>query len=166
MKQPLGMTNNNPLNIRVSSSNWIGKVQQSDDAKFEKFSNLVLGLRAAFIVIKNYIELHRCDTPSAIIERWAPKSENQTVNYIKTVLRETMLKAEEKLTVKMKNKLCRLLWGMAFVEVGIKLSFALFETAYELAFNTNNKKKLLAIHELSNEEIDLKNAQMIHDHVT
>lgn len=139
----MGLRNNNPLNIRVSDSQWIGKVSPDVGQGFEHFTNIVYGIRAAFICIKNYIELHRCDTPSKIIERWAPKSENATVAYIKTVIRMTLLKAEERLSVKMKNKLCRLLWGMAFVEVGVRLSFALFETAYELAFNKKNHDKLI-----------------------
>lgn len=143
MKEPLGLRNNNPLNIRVSSSEWIGKIKQTEKQPFEKFSNIILGIRAAFIIVDNYIKLYNCDTPSKIIERWAPASENATTNYIKTVVQMTLLKAEEKLTAKMKNKLCRLLWGMAFVEVGIKLSFALFETAYELAFNKKNDARLL-----------------------
>lgn len=145
MAEPLGLRNNNPLNIRVSNSQWIGKETPGPGQAFEKFSSIVLGIRAAFVCIKNYIELHHCDTPTKIIERWAPKSENATVNYIKTVVKMTLLKAEEKLSVKMKNKLCRLLWGMAFVEVGLKLSFALFETAYELAFNKkNDPQKMIA----------------------
>ena len=37
---PRGYRNNNPLNIRISSSNWLGKVSPNTDGPFEQFSDI------------------------------------------------------------------------------------------------------------------------------
>lgn len=81
---PLGLRNNNPLNIRFSSrSNWIG--QTGDNKGFCVFDSLEHGFRAAFKLLTNYIK-SGYDTVPKIISRWAPQSENNTTAYIDFVL--------------------------------------------------------------------------------
>ena len=51
---PRGIRNNNPLNLRVGN-NWKGEVSQPTDHTFEQFTEMKWGVRAAFIVLRNYI---------------------------------------------------------------------------------------------------------------
>ena len=81
---PLGLRNNNPLNIRFSPrSNWIG--QTGENKGFCVFDSLEHGFRAAFKLLNNYIK-QGYDTVPKIISRWAPQSENNTTAYIDFVL--------------------------------------------------------------------------------
>ena len=58
---PRGIRNNNPLNLRVGN-NWKGEVSQPTDHTFEQFTEMKWGVRAAFIVLRNYIKRHKCNT--------------------------------------------------------------------------------------------------------
>ena len=82
---PRGIRNNNPLNLRVGN-NWKGEVSQPTDHTFEQFTEMKWGVRAAFIVLRNYIKRHKLNTVRKIISRWAPANENnkqsETANVI------------------------------------------------------------------------------------
>lgn len=131
---PRGIRNNNPLNIRISTNRWRGKITPSQDPSFEQFENLTLGIRAAFVCIRTYIRKYRLDTPRKIISRWAPESENNVLSYIDAACSQAVLNPDERISFQEKNKMCRLLWGMAKVETGRVLSFQYFENAYALTF--------------------------------
>lgn len=74
---------NNPLNIRfVAINHWRGSV--GEYAGFVMFSDVYYGLRAAIVLLNRYIKFGY-NTPAKIISRWAPSTENNTVNYIKYV---------------------------------------------------------------------------------
>lgn len=75
--------NRNPLNIRTSSSAWLGKV--GDNVGFCVFSGFSLGYRAAVMILRSYSKRGWVTVPQ-IIEHWAPASENKTTEYIKCVL--------------------------------------------------------------------------------
>lgn len=78
--KPLGIINNNPLNIRFSvMNNWMG--QTGSKRGFCTFDHMIYGWRAAFVLLCNYVR-RDIDTPAKIIERWAPRSENDTKAYI------------------------------------------------------------------------------------
>ena len=137
MAQPRGIRNNNPLNIR-KGNNWLGERQPQTDKSFEEFQSLELGLRAGFIIIRNYMTRRpRLDTVSAIINRWAPSSENNTAAYIKEVCRRGQLQSDVPFKNTDKNKVCRLVWGMCWVECGCEVSFGRIENAYEMAKRAN-----------------------------
>lgn len=131
MTQPRGIRNNNPLNIR-KGNDWQGERHPQADSAFEEFQSIDYGLRAAFIIIRNYIR-RKIDTPEKVISTWAPKSENNTAAYVKTVCLRGVLQPNEHLVYKNKNQVCRLLWAMSYVECGLELSFGLFENAYVMA---------------------------------
>lgn len=80
-----GMRNNNPLNIRKSSSSWKGKITPSQDSEFEQFISLKHGFRAAMILIRNYVLKYHLTSVTQILERFAPASENPTFAYISYV---------------------------------------------------------------------------------
>lgn len=133
LTQPRGIRNNNPLNIR-KGNDWQGERQNQTDRAFEEFTSVENGLRAGFIIIRNYIKRRPpVNTPALIVKRWAPPSENATQRYIDTVCKRAILKPDERLTFADKNKLCRLVSAMCFVECGQTISFGRIENAYALA---------------------------------
>lgn len=137
MEQPRGIRNNNPLNIRKGNS-WQGERHPQTDKAFEEFQSLELGLRAGFIIIRNYMTRRpRLDTVAAIVRRWAPPSENNTQAYIDNVCRRAALSADQPFKFTDKNKVCRLVWGMCWQECGCEVSFGRIENAYEMAKSSN-----------------------------
>lgn len=139
---PRGLRNNNPLNIRRNPANhWKGAKTTINDKSFEEFRNIFWGIRAAAIIIRNWLGNKRLNirTVSQIINRWAPASENNTQEYIKTVCQVSGLKPNDSVKFSEKWKMCALLQAMAFVECGIaykdKLGYHLFEMGYAYAIN-------------------------------
>ena len=122
MKIPRGIRNNNPLNLRVGN-NWKGEVSQPTDHAFEQFTEMKWGVRAAFIVLRNYIVRHKLNTIEKIIPRWAPaKDKNDTAMYIKTVAQRTHLKPNEIICFDNTCQMIALLLAMCFVENGQEIS--------------------------------------------
>lgn len=116
-KIPRGIRNNNPLNIRVGN-NWKGEVSQPTDHTFEQFTEMKWGVRSAFIVLKNYIVRHKCNTIEKIITRWAPNNENNTLAYIRTVSERSNIKRDALLDWNNSCQMITLFLAMCFVENG------------------------------------------------
>ena len=100
-KQPRGLRNNNPLNIRHSASRWQGaRVEQTDKA-FVQFTSMTMGYRAACRILETYYKhfeaQHKPFTPRNIILRWAPPNENDSEAYLRRVCRLTNLAGNEAL---------------------------------------------------------------------
>lgn len=85
-----GIRNNNPFNIKRSRHPWIGKVTLKDgfDPLFEQFTTMELGCRAGLKLLINYVA-RGFDTPTKIVQRFAPTSENNTSNYIDFITRNS-----------------------------------------------------------------------------
>lgn len=128
---PRGIRNNNPLNIRLGD-NWQGLRQKQTDKAFCQFVSMEYGLRAAFVILFNYLK-KKVDTPEKIIKRWAPPTENKTDSYIEFVCSGGYLDRHARILKTDKQKLCRLVWAMAQYECGQIVSFGLIENAYHLA---------------------------------
>lgn len=72
--------NNNPLNIRYSSSNnWLGQIGQTKG--FCDFKELKYCYRAALLIFRSYRN-RGVETYEEIIYAYAPPSENNTANYV------------------------------------------------------------------------------------
>lgn len=112
---PLGLRNNNPLNIRVSNNNWLGKV--ASDNGFEKFETLELGVRAGVKNLITYYNNYGLKTISKIIYRWSPPSENHTETYIKYVSGRMDLDANA-IFVYSKQNFAALVSAMSEIELG------------------------------------------------
>lgn len=70
---PRGLRNKNPLNIiKNENISWIGKITNGKDRIFESFTDMKWGFRAAFVLLRKYINVHHCNTIHKIIHRWAP----------------------------------------------------------------------------------------------
>ncbi len=115
---PRGYRNNNPLNIRISSERWLGKVSPNTDGSFEQFSAMEYGYRAAIKTLQTYIRKHHCDTIEKIITRWAPPSENNTQAYIANVANRAGLSPTETITPTNHNQLTAIVYAMAISENG------------------------------------------------
>lgn len=76
--------NHNPLNIRyVNTVKWQGQI--GNGGGFVSFNSFEMGYRAAVRTLRSY-RLRGLKTISQIISTWAPRSENNTVAYIKAVV--------------------------------------------------------------------------------
>lgn len=88
-KLPRGIRNNNPLNIRRGHLAWEGEVFGLEgvplDTTFCQFKSMEWGWRAAFLLLRRYIEEYKCNTVRKIISRWAPSNENDTERYVSYV---------------------------------------------------------------------------------
>jgi hypothetical protein len=90
---PRGFRNNNPGNIRVSSSMWRGLADPIDKTEFQQressfcvFREPEWGLRALAMLLRRYKTEHGLDTPRKIIARWAPAGDNNDVTSYATQL--------------------------------------------------------------------------------
>lgn len=81
---PRGERNNNPGNIRLGSVRWQGQVDGTDPA-FVTFATPQDGIRALAKLLRNYQTIHGLRTVRAIINRYAPASENNTSAYVGAV---------------------------------------------------------------------------------
>ena len=101
VKEPRGIRNNNPLNIRLSSDKWQGQIngkgnidgnsslsseRAGGEAVFCQFTSMEYGWRAAFVILcKTYYGKYKLRTIRDIVSRWAPAKENNTPAYIRHV---------------------------------------------------------------------------------
>ena len=121
IKLPLGIRNNNPLNIRFSPmNNWKG--QTGSNKGFCVFESLEFGYRAALVLLSNY-QRKGYDTVAKIVSHWAPASENDTEAYIDYVatsvvdgLMHPIIDANTRITDF--ETLAQICWAMSRFECG------------------------------------------------
>ena len=121
----LAYRNCNPLNIRFDrNTNWMGSRLKGSQG-FVVFAAFSFGYRAAVMILRSYAKRGLKTVPQ-IIETWAPRSENNTVAYIKAVLDNLSERQSEPYTVTenteidLKNRelVVQLLLAMTRVEMG------------------------------------------------
>ena len=121
----LAYRNCNPLNIRFSKdTNWLGSKLKGKQG-FVQFAAFSFGYRAAVMILRSYAKRGLKTVPQ-IIETWAPRSENNTVAYIKAVLDNLSERQSEPYTVDenteidLRNRelVVQLLLAMTRVEMG------------------------------------------------
>lgn len=130
-KTPRGIRNNNPLNIRVGN-NWQGEVSQPTDHTFEQFKEMKYGVRAAFIILRNYINRHKLNTIPKVITRWAPSNENNTLAYIKAVEKYSLIDINDTLRFENKCQMINLFRAMCIVENGREIDIQDVILGYEM----------------------------------
>lgn len=123
--QTLAYVNMNPLNIRFDrKTNWFGS-RLKDRKGFVQFAAFSYGYRAAVMILRSYAKRGLKTVPQ-IIETWAPRNENDTEAYIKTVLENLSERQSEPYTVDenteidLRNRelVLQLLLSMTKVEMG------------------------------------------------
>lgn len=129
---PRGLRNNNPLNIRIGNT-WLGEREHPTDGEFEQFVTLDYGLRAAFIILRRYIRRYHLNTIRLIVERWAPRNENETEKYIQFVCKDTGLMPNTTIQYEDKDTMCKLVGSMAFIECGQRIEVSEIVKGYSLA---------------------------------
>jgi hypothetical protein len=140
--------NNNPGNLIKTGDNWIGKIANGTDAKFEQFVNIRYGLRALY---KNLITGFKknVNTVSKIITKYAPASDgNNTTAYIGTVAKRLGVNANDVLTP---NRETLIALAKAIVSVEVKaeyvgdLSDADYNDGYEAITHTKVENATFSI---------------------
>ena len=123
-QRTIAYRNHNPLNIRYNASTaWIGA--RGENKGFVVFGAFSFGFRAAVMILRSYAKRGKKTVPQ-IIETWAPRSENNTVAYIKEVLDNLSERQSEPFSVdydteidlKNRDLVVQLLLAMTRVEMG------------------------------------------------
>lgn len=117
---PRGMRNNNPGNIRISSTNWQGKIPQAlnTDKAFEQFQTYAYGVRAMIKNLLTYYNRDGLNTVAEIVSKWAPSNENDTAAYIKKVSDATGFGQNQSLNLRSVSTMRALVIAMTGVENG------------------------------------------------
>ena len=137
---PLGIRNNNPLNIRRGKTLWKGEIRPPQPplgGAFCQFESMEWGIRAAFCLLRTYVRKYRLNCIADIISRWAPPSENDTSQYICNVCRWTGLAGMQRLT---EFDWPALVKAMARQETGLCLSEEQINKGLELYRGIENEK--------------------------
>jgi hypothetical protein len=81
-----GLRNNNPGNIIYDGTAWEGLANPPSDGTFCIFTDPTYGIRAMGQILTNYVTADGiAPTVTAIINRWAPPSANNTAAYVTAV---------------------------------------------------------------------------------
>ena len=88
----LNFRNRNPLNIRATNIDWVGKT--GSNKGFEVFSNSEYGYRAAAKNLYKYNEKDNLKSVRELITKWAPPSENNTDSYVDKVAKDLGVDAD------------------------------------------------------------------------
>ncbi len=131
MSMPRGYRNNNPLNIRKSSSNWLGKITPGTDPSFEQFKNMGYGYRAALKLLRNYIRAGH-NTIEKMISRWAPENENNTESYIANVCKRSGISRTAMVNGDDKDSLIAIAYAMSISENGTAPNRSDIEAGWEM----------------------------------
>lgn len=161
-KPTRGERNNNPLNIKISKSKWVGKIKEGKkDPVFEEFDTLVNGLRAALKLIRNYIK-SGYNTAEKIVRRWCPDETQDTyVNNVLTVLRKEVANFEDNEPIRWYDHelIYWLVRAMAWQESAMLIEPPLFYEAWQLLDSANKwnreQKKTEEANNLVQKEQDL-----------
>lgn len=131
-RETRGYRNNNPCNIRISTDKFEGEIQPSADKEFKQFETMAYGYRAAFRILKTYINNYKCDTIRKIISRFAPANENHTENYIRVVSERSGIPADDRVYADNREMMVRIVAAMSFVENGREAEMADVIRGWEL----------------------------------
>lgn len=130
-----GVRNRNPLNIRVGQD-WQGEVpeaQRNGEKAFEVFETTAHGFRAGAVILRGYQKKHGLKTIKAMISRWAPPNENDTLKYIALVSSRVGVTPEQQVDFNDYHVAFAMLKAMAFVECGVEFDDADINKGLEMA---------------------------------
>jgi hypothetical protein len=136
MKQPRGLRNNNPLNIRHNADVFQGEIKGKDKS-FKSFETMPYGYRAAFVTLATYLS-RGWNTIEKIITHWAPPTENNTEGYIQKVKKYSGVPRDKELTVADGADYILIVAAMSFVENGQNADIS----QVKAGFNLQTKIKL------------------------
>lgn len=132
MSIPRGLRNNNPGNIRNSSTEWQGEITPSKDKSFKQFTSMAYGYRAVIKLLQNYRKLYHLKTIAELINRWAPSNENNTSAYITRVCKEMQVPSTYVIDIEDKATMCAMAAAISQVENGVPAVMVDVERGWEL----------------------------------
>lgn len=136
MALPRGIRNNNPLNIR-KGNNWQGERTVQSDKAFEEFVSIEYGIRAAFIILRNYMTGYGGrqkprNTVRKIIARWAPPIENATDKYTLFVADAMGIHPDTAFKFTDRQRMITMVDAMIQVECGQRVTRDTIASAYDM----------------------------------
>ena len=117
-KTSRGLRNNNPGNIRLSNTRYLGEVDSTDSA-FKQFKSMAYGYRAMFVLLHTYQRKHHLNTIAEMISRYAPAVENHTEKYIQAVSDWSGVPATSRITATNSDIMVPIVAAMSRVENGV-----------------------------------------------
>lgn len=130
--EPRGIRNCNPGNIRITKDKWQGLRKVQEDKEFFQFKAMKWGYRAMIRTLQNYRKRHGCETIADFIRRWAPPSENNTMDYVKFVCDKMGVPSEFVPNVENKAAMCMLAYAISYYENGVEPQMEDISEGWEL----------------------------------
>ena len=130
--RPRGLRNNNPGNIRISKTKYLGEVQPSQDSAFKQFTTMAYGYRAMFTLLYTYQKKYGINTIADAIIRYAPAIENHTTAYIDMVSEWSGVPATSHITTTNADVMVPIVAAMSRVENGIPAVMSDVEAGWKL----------------------------------
>lgn len=135
---PRGLRNNNPGNIRLSSTRYLGEVDSTDTA-FKQFKSMAYGYRAMFVLLYTYQRKHHLNTIEEMISRYAPAIENHTEKYISAVSEWSGVPATSRITTTNGDIMVPVVAAMSRVENGVFANMHEVVKGWDLFINDYRK---------------------------
>lgn len=127
-----GLRNNNPGNIRLSTTRYEGEIEHSDDSEFKQFESMPYGYRAMFRLLYVYQTRHGLNTLRGMISRYAPSNENDTNNYIRQVSKWSSLEPDAHITSTNRDTMIPFVAAMSRMENGVPANMPDVEEGWKL----------------------------------
>lgn len=115
---PRGIRNNNPGNIRLSATRWLGQQPAQNDPDFVQFTTPLYGLRALMKTLLTYYGRYGLDTVESLINRYAPPYENATDHYTEKVAKALNVSRTDVINVNSQQTLIALAQAIVLYENG------------------------------------------------
>ena len=136
------------------------------EAAFCQFESMKWGIRAAYVLIHNYIHIYGLHTIQAVVTRWAPVVDRNDPDSYAARVRELMEKSSVNYRLDFSNgaDMVRLVYAMAIVENGTRISYHAIMEGYAMACaDMNIEPHLGGIDSYVYEDMDVTQAAMQHD---
>ncbi|MDR2064565.1 MAG: structural protein P5 [Prevotellaceae bacterium] len=128
-----GLKNNNPGNIRISTTKYLGEVQPSQDRSFKQFKEMRYGYRAMFVLLHSYQRKYGLKTIKQMIYRYAPPLDNNnTDGYVSRVSKDSGVDAAAEITATNKDVMIPVVAAMSAVENGVAADMAEVQAGWKL----------------------------------
>ena len=131
-----GERNNNPGNIDYNPANkWQGQLPHDPniESRFCRFQSAEYGIRAIYKLLQTYQRKYKLNSVNAIINKYAPRFENNTTGYIRRAAADIGVAVLDKIDTSDKKTGIALAKAIVSVELGYQpYDEATFEKAWGL----------------------------------